>query len=233
MLTLSEKYMDAIGFDDLPQETAMEKMSRNQMIDFTCRMKSEKCLNLMHSKLISHIEKIVKLPVNLESSAFCYGLMASAMSGEGSQLIEALWKEMQASGNTEYRLRIINSLGCYGDVKVLSDLLETILASTAEVRYLTAENFAIIQSVYTATTEGLEATIDFFTEFGNDAIRRSQVKNLVEVLLENLPTRIFNQRLFDKVKFRKVFRPEDVPIIFFFILYSPYHFCSSKECLKY
>lgn len=205
MLELSEKYMAAIGFDDLSQEEAVDKLSRNQMIDFLCRMKSKECLNHMHSKLLSHVDNNVKLPVNLESSAFCYGLMASAMSGEGSRLVEALWKQMQASGNTEYRSRIINALGCYGDVGIMFDLLETILASTAEVRYLTAENFEIIQSVYTGTTEGVEATIAFFIEYTNDAVRRSQNSNLVQILLENLPKRIHSERIFDRVKFCTIF----------------------------
>lgn len=201
MIELSKNYTLAIGFDDLPQEEAVDKLSRNQMIEFVCRMKSEECMKLMHSKLISHIDDKTKLPVNLESSAFCYGLMASAMSSEGYRLAEALWKEMQESSNTEYRLRIINSLGCYGDVKVLFDLLETILASTAEVRYLTAENFEIIQSVYTGTIEGVKATIEFFIEYGSDAVRRSQKSNLIEILLEQLPKRIFNEQLFDRVSF--------------------------------
>lgn len=201
MLELSENYMEAIGFNDLPEENIVEKLSRNQMIDFACRMNSDECLNLMHSKLTSHIDESVKLPVNIESSAFCYGLMASARSGEGSRLVEALWKEMQASGNTEYRLRIINALGCYANVEVLFDLLETLLASTTEARYLTAENFEVIKSVYSGTTEGVEATLQFFIEYGNDAVRRSQTTNLVEILLEHLPKRIFNARLFDKVNF--------------------------------
>ena len=201
MLALSENYMRSIGFDDLSQEKAIDKMSRIQMIDFVCRMNSEECLQHMLGKLKSHIEDKEKLPVNLESSVFCYGLMASAFSGEGSRLVEALWREMQDSSNTEYRLRIIHSLGCYGDVKVLFDLLETILASTSEVRYLTTENFQIIQSVYSGTSEGVEATLDFFIEFQNDAIRRSQKINLVETLVEELPKKIFTHRLLDKVKF--------------------------------
>lgn len=201
MLALSENYMRSIGFDDLSQEKAIDKMSRNQMIDFVCRMNSEECLQHMLGKLKSHIEDKEKLPVNLESSVFCYGLMASAFSGEGSRLVEALWREMQDSSNTEYRLRIIHALGCYGDVKVLFDLLETILASTSEVRYLAAENFQIIQSVYSGTSEGVEATLDFFIEFQNDAVRRSQKNNLVEILVEELPKKIFTHRLLEKVKF--------------------------------
>lgn len=200
MLELSESYSTALGFDDRPEEKTIDKQSRSQMIDFSCRMKSEECLSQMHSKLKSHIDIIERLPVNSEASVFCFGLMASAMADEGSQLVEALWREMQASGNTEHRLRIIKSLGCFGDVKVLFDLLETILASTAEARYLTAENFEIIQSVYSATFEGVEATMDFMIEYQNDAVRRSQKSNLVEVLVENLPTRIFEEKLFEKVK---------------------------------
>lgn len=200
MLQLSEGYVHHVAFDDLPEEAAIDKASRLQMINFVCRMKSDECLNRMHSKLKSHINDGEKLPVNSETAVFCYGLMASAMSGDGHQLIEALWKEMQASRNTEYRLRIIRALGCYGDGKALYDLLETILATTNEVRYLNAENFEIIQSVFSNTVEGVEATMDFMIEFQNDAVRRSQTTNLIEILVENLSKRIFEERLLDKVR---------------------------------
>ncbi|CRL04603.1 CLUMA_CG017671, isoform A [Clunio marinus] len=198
MLYLIEGYMTLIGIDELSTDSGMDKFSRIQMIDFICRMKSEDCLNQMQRKLKSHIDDKEKLPVNLESSAFCYGLMASAFSDEGSRLIVELWNELQASDNTEYRLRIINSLGCYGDVKVLFDLLETILASTGEARYYGTESFALIHAVYSTTIQGVEATLNFLIEFQNDAVRRSQKPDLIEVLLHSLPQKIFNERLFDK-----------------------------------
>ena len=169
------------------------------MIDFMCRLESSDCLSQMHNKLRLHIDGEEKLPVNSEPSVFCFGLMASALADEGSQLVEALWREMQASGNIEYRLRIIKSIGCYRNKKVLFDLLETILATTAEVRYLSGESFSIIQSVYSTSTEGVEAAIEFMIEYQNDAVRRSQRSDLVEVLLAELPRRIFGEETFEKV----------------------------------
>lgn len=201
MLSLSSNYTNFMGYDDPSRERTIDKLSRAQMIDFVCRMKSEECLSHMHNQLKSHIDDKEKLPVNSESSVFCFGLIASALSGEGPRLFEALWREMQASGSAEYRTRIIDSLGCYSDVKVLFDLLETILASTAEARYLAAENFRIIQSVYSNTAEGVEATMNFMIEFTSNAVRRSQTANLIQILIENLSTRIHNERLFEKVKF--------------------------------
>lgn len=192
--------MNHMGFDDLPHEDkAMDVRARVQLIDFVCRMKSEACLNHMHSQLNSHIVDKEKLPVNLESSIFCYGLMASALSGEGPRLAEALWREMQASGNMEYRLRIIKSLGCYGDVDALLKLLRTILDLTEEAQYFGSESFEVIQSVYSNTAEGVEATMNFMIEFTEDAVKRSEKANLVEILLDNLSKRIHNEMLFSKV----------------------------------
>lgn len=188
--------MQQIGFDDLPDEDATTKLARGRLIDFVCRMKSPECLDRMHSDLRSHIDNSdLLLPVDSQSSVFCSGLMASAALGEGSALIEPLWKEMQASDNTEYRLRIIDSLGCYGDVKVLYDLL----ATTNEVRYLTGESFEVMQSVYSKSVEGVEATMDFMIEFPTDAVRRLQTPNLIGILVENLSKRIFSERLLVKV----------------------------------
>lgn len=191
--------MNHVGFEDLPHDKALDTRARVQLIDFACRMKSEECLSHMHSQLKSHIAEGEKLPVNSQSSVFCFGLMASALSGGDVELVEELWKKMQASGNTEYRLRIIKSLGCYSDRKALYDFLETILGSTTEVRYVGAESFEIIQAVSTSSVEGVEATLDFMIEFNSNAVRRSQKANLVEILQENLSKRIYNERLFEKV----------------------------------
>lgn len=201
MLELSEKFVSSIGYEDLAEDTAVEKMTRVQMIAFACSMGSESCLQQMYSKLRSYIDdELFTLPVYLQPSVFCYGLKASTTLGDGPRLAETLWRKMQKSDNSEYRLRVIDALGCYNDVKGLFDLLETILASTAEVRYLISENFEVVQSVYSKTPEGVEATLDFYTEFQSDAVRRTQKNGLVEILAEELSKRIFDQRLKDKVR---------------------------------
>lgn len=192
--------MHSTGFGDLEQEETSTKLSRIQMIDFVCRMKSEECLSHMHSKLESHIDNKEKLPVNLETSVFCYGLMASALFGEDPEHMEALWDEMQASDNSEYRSRIINSLGCFGDVEALKSLLEKALSPNSEVRLLSGEIFQVIQSVFSGTVEGTEATMEFMTEFSNDTNVRSQTSNFVELLIENLPKRIYDERQLKKVR---------------------------------
>lgn len=196
MLELGDGYMQHVGFDDdRSDEDAMSKLARSRLIDFVCRIGSFECRSRMHSELKSHIDDNKTLPVNLQTSVFCSGLMASAMSGEGPRLIEALWEEMQASDNTEYRLRIIASLGCYGDVKVLFDLLGKTLATTN----LSAESFKVVQSVYSGSVEGVEATMDFMIEFPSDAVQRLKTANLIEVLVEDLSMRIFNEGLLMKV----------------------------------
>lgn len=194
--------MHQLGFEDREQEDeTSDKLSRIQMIDFVCRMKSEDCLNQMHIQLKSYIDDKEKLPVNYESSVFCYGLMASALLGEGPKLMRALLREMQASDNTEYRLRIIRSLGCFADDKALKRLLETTLEFNNKVRYLSNEAIEVIQSVILGSLEGVETTIDFMTEFSNETVSWSKTSNLIESLCDNLSKRIFNERLLDKVKY--------------------------------
>lgn len=150
--------MQCTGFDDLSQENAEGKLSRFRMIDFACRIESTECLN----ELEFHIDDGEELSVNLESSVFCYGLMAASAFEDGNlDFSEALRTMMQVSSSTEYRLRGIDSLGCCSDVDVLFNLLVSILDPTSEVRYLPAENYKIIQSSYSHTFEGVEATMNF------------------------------------------------------------------------
>lgn len=202
-MAYSEGFMMKLGFDDQPSEKVIDTLLRSEMIDFFCKMGSEECLSRMHSKLKLHIEEGKEIPLNLESSVFCSGLLASAQSGEGATLVSALWTKMQGSSDREYRLRIIRALGCFADMKVLDDLLETILATNSEVQYLAAENFEIVQSIFMNSLEGVEAVIDFLTRRKNDAIRRILRSDLLEIILEQLPPKISDIRL--QVKVRNTF----------------------------
>lgn len=193
--------MSHLGFDDREQDETSDKFSRIQMIDFVCRMKSEECLSRMHSKLKSHIDNKEKSSVNLDPSVFCYGLMASALLGEGPELMDALVDKMETSDSTEYRLRIIRSLGCFGDVIALRNLLEKFLLPFSEDRYLSDETIQVVHSVISGSAEGVEASIDFMKEYSSETVSWSQTSNLIEVLIENLSKGIFNERLLDKVKF--------------------------------
>lgn len=200
MRELSESYMQDVGFEDLSLnlENAADKLSRHRMINFACRMKSEECLDEMHSKLESHIVDEETLPVDLESSVFCYGLMAaSALEGGGLDFFEALRAKMQSSGSLEYRLKVIDALGCYDDVDVLFELLDSVWKPTSELRFHPDEKFKVIQAIHSHTIQGVEATMNFMIKYKDEAWTGKS--NFIEILLEQLSKRIFNEALRTKV----------------------------------
>lgn len=197
---MSVHYMETIGFDDLDDELLMNKFSRLQMIDFTCRMNFEECLSKMNAQLVSYlVEDGLKLPVNLEASIFCYGLKASASINESRYFLE-LWLKMQDSQDAEYRLKIIDALGCYGEANALYDYMETITAPENSARYRQYEYIEVIQAAYSKTREGIEAVIRFLTRYSSTASTRTRTPNLIEIIIGDIAPRIFDYELFEKVR---------------------------------
>lgn len=168
------------------------------MIEFTCRMNFDECLSKMNAQLVSYLDNEVKLPVNLEASIFCYGLKASASANE-LRYFTQLWYEMQESQDTEYRLRIIDAIGCYEDANALYDYMETITVGTNSARYRQYEYIEVLKSAYSKTREGIEAVIRFLTRYSGTAATRTRIPNLIEIIIGEITPRIFDFGLFEQV----------------------------------
>lgn len=202
MQEISDNYFEVLGFSDVENEMFEDKLSRSNAINFACSMGSEKCLNKSLEMLEAHIDGSETIAVNLQSTIFCNGLRGAVADGNNdTSLLEALWQSMQQSDNTEYRLKIIDILGCHNNAKDLKDLLETTLATvTNEVRYLIPERFRILQSVYSQSSIGVEVAIDFMIEHSSTVLRLFQTNDLAQTFVTSLSNKIAEQNVFDKVK---------------------------------
>lgn len=200
MHEMSLHYTKTIGFDDLAEEPLTDKFSRLLMIDFTCRMNSDECLSKMYAAFVSYLDNRVKLPVNLEASIFCYGLMATANKNESFDYFRQLYAEMQQSQDTEYRLKLIDALGCYANASLLFDYMETTTFGSNGARYRTNEYLLVIQSAYSKTRAGIEAVIRFLSRYSGTAATRTQTPNLVEIVVADIAPRIFDDALFEEVR---------------------------------
>ena len=202
MQEISDNYFEVLGFSDVENEMFEDKLSRSNAINFACSMGSEKCLNKSLEMLEAHIDGSETIAVNLQSTIFCNGLRGAVADGNNdTSLLEALWQSMQQSDNTEYRLKIIDILGCHNNAKDLKDLLETTLATvTNEVRYLIPERFRILQSVYSQSSIGVEVAIDFMIEHSSTVLRLFQTNDLAQTFVTSLSNKISEQNVSDKVK---------------------------------
>lgn len=206
MRQASEAYVEAIGYTDLDDEQLMSKLARLEMIDLACGMNSPGCLTQMHEKFVSYLDGDgEKLPVNLEASILCYGLMASPING--SLYIDKLLVELWKSHDTEYRLRVIDAVGCYEDVDGLLDFILTTIAT--DNRYRKGEHVLVLQSAYSKSNAGIEAVMKFLHANGSHAIGNYDVDDLIEIIVEDLPVRIFDLELYEQV--RGIFYPKNIP----------------------
>lgn len=170
------------------------------MIDFTCRMNSDECLSKMYASLMSYLNNGIKLPVNLEASIFCYGLMEAANNDELEYFVQ-LYVEMQESQDTEYRFKIIDALGCYSDADMLFAYMETTTVGPNGARYRTNEYLPVIQSAYSKTKEGIDAVIRFLSIHSRTAATRTATPNLVDIIIADIAPRIFDDVLYEEVSF--------------------------------
>lgn len=168
------------------------------MIDFTCQMNSRECLTKMYGSLVSYLNNGKKLPVNLEASIFCYGLMEAA-NNDQFDYFRQLYLEMQTSRDFEYRFKIIDALGCYGDADKLFAYMETTTTNPNAARYRDQEYFPVIKSAYTKTREGIPAVIRFLSNYSRVAASRTQTPNLVDIIIADIAPRIFDDVLFEEV----------------------------------
>jgi hypothetical protein len=153
----------------------------------------------MYASLVSYLDNGERLPVNLEASIFCYGLMAAANKDE-LHYFQQLYVEMQTSQDTEYRFKIIDALGCYKDPEILfAYMVTTTEVNTNAARYRTNEYLPAIQSAYSKTREGIEAVIRFLSIHSSMAATRTQTPNIVDVVIADIAPRIFDDVLFEEV----------------------------------
>lgn len=232
--------MAALGFDDPNDESLMNKLSRIQMIDLTCQMRSDECLSVMHSRLVSYLNQSNNngaddvsgeelLPVNLEASIFCYGLMASADGNfEGpsdeSDFNRVLLK-LNASTDSEYRLKIIDALGCHADVDALLMFLHTTLEDSDDnhIRYDASEHFHIVKSIYSRSNQGIEAVLTFLHASFENLVKNSQNDQIIEKTLNGIAPKIFDAELFEMVCEKKI-KLKSFKIFFFNLFLVQRHF---------
>uniref|UniRef100_A0AAG5CN50 Aminopeptidase N n=1 Tax=Anopheles atroparvus TaxID=41427 RepID=A0AAG5CN50_ANOAO len=157
-LTVIEPVYTRIGIVTHPQDTLMQRMTRELVAMWACKTGSLHCIN----ETATIVKKIVLNPSmdadpDLRESIYCNGLRYIATL----DVFDAIWNRMQKSQDQAYRSELIRSLGCVQDEILLSYYLNTTLADDA-ASYYGQERERVLEAVYSNGPVGLRVAINFF-----------------------------------------------------------------------
>lgn len=142
------------GLENHPNDDVTKQFVRELGIDWTCRMGDQRCLNYAAKQ----IENPDNIPKPLEISFLCHGIKGSGRSNE----FVTYFRRFTSSSDQADRLRILDGLTCATDTKLLLDLLQTTLGT--EISYRSHERSRIYSNMWTRTTSGLQAMMEFILQ---------------------------------------------------------------------
>jgi ERAP1-like C-terminal domain len=152
-----------------------------------CNAGNEQCLMDTYVQVHLYADHDRRIPRGLEDVIFCSGLKGQTKQGEWTEM----WKKMQNSSDTEYRMDVIEALGCSDDPIVLKDYLESTLGSGNSVNYRSSERIAVLRSLDKSSI-GLQAALNFIRDFESDIIDFFGFYDLEELL--EIPARFVRTR---------------------------------------
>jgi hypothetical protein len=146
-------------------------------MNIACRAGNEQCLYDTYVQVHLYADHDRKLPRGLEHVIYCNGLKGAGKQGEWTEM----WMKMQNSSDSDYRLELIQALGCSEDAVVLKDYLESTLGSSNSVGYGNSEKLSVVRSVLRSPI-GLQVVINFMKDFEQDVLSAYGLNSLWRLL---------------------------------------------------
>ncbi|XP_049530308.1 aminopeptidase N-like [Anopheles darlingi] len=190
------------------EDSLMQRMAREIVVAWTCKVGSLRCLNDSTSIVESVVGKLTPdIDPDLRETIICNGLRSASYDA-----FNYFWKQMQASQNQAYRSELIRALGCTQNGEFLTKLLNTTIDENG-VYYFPQERERVLLSVLSNGILGMNISTLFLERymdqininynkgnFGGRAIS-SIIKNMAkQTASENMHLRLQNlmAKLFEK-----------------------------------
>lgn len=167
---LSASFYDRYKLPDnlvIPVEGVYQRYARELATKLACNAGNEQCLydTFLTNKRFADID--IKVRPGLEAVTYCSGFR-----GENKQYEwVSVWRKMSLTADATAKTLMINGLGCSDDKLVLKDYLESTLGSNGNnVNYTSSAERRSVLSAVLNSNSGLEAVIDFISEFELDIL---------------------------------------------------------------
>ncbi|XP_050068660.1 aminopeptidase N-like [Anopheles maculipalpis] len=205
-----------MGMTSLVQDTLAQRMAREIVVNWACKVGSLSCLNNTAFIVREIAENRLKdADPDLREPIFCNGLRTTSAA-----VFDAVWQRMQASQDQTYRSELIRSLGCAEDESLVNKYLDSTI-STNGSDYYNQERERVFMAVYRNGELGMRLAMKFMLanmdqvnelynkgNFGGRAIS-SIVRNMAQqITSEDMHTQL--QDLMEKLLGKGFLRPADM-----------------------
>lgn len=146
------------GVKELRTSDLNEQFVRELGIDWTCRMGDQRCLDYAYNQ-IQTPDNIAK---PLEITFVCNGMKGANRADK----FVKYHRRFRDSSDQADRLRILDGITCATDTKLLVDLLQSTLGT--EISYRSHERSRIYSNMWTKTSSGLQAMMQFILQLYNE-----------------------------------------------------------------
>ncbi|XP_035920050.1 aminopeptidase N-like [Anopheles stephensi] len=205
-----------MGMTTLDQDTLTQRMTREIVVSWACKVGSASCLNNTAFIVREIAENRLKdADPDLREPIFCNGLRNASAA-----VFDSIWQRMQASQDQAYRSELIRSLGCVESEPLVNQYLDSTI-STNSSNYYNQERERVFMAVYRNGEFGLQLAMKFLLEnmdqvnqlynkgnFGGRAIS-SIVRNMAQQITnEDMHTQL--QDLMEKLLEKGFLRSADM-----------------------
>lgn len=166
----------------IPAEGVYDRYSREIALRYACNSGNEQCLADTFKLIQQLAESDLRVPKGLEDVVYCSGMRGTNKQTEWY----AIWNKLLTPTDATFRSQLISALGCSDDQALLKEFLETSIGAGGLANYSQNERRAVLSAVLNSYS-GLEAVINFMTEFEIDILRDYGYTSL-DILL-NVPAR--------------------------------------------
>ncbi|KAG5311631.1 AMPN Aminopeptidase, partial [Acromyrmex insinuator] len=160
VLKLLSKTYDNVGFNDDDNDTYLNRLHREMILQWACKLNKEECIQKSVDLFATWRNSSEKISPNARPAVYC-----TAIKKGNTDDWEFLWTQyLQANLQTEKKI-IINALGCSTNKTVLQNYLGKAIEKydPANAAIRRQDVSAVFTSVYSAGSIGVNVTIDFLT----------------------------------------------------------------------
>uniref|UniRef100_A0A182PUT5 Aminopeptidase n=1 Tax=Anopheles epiroticus TaxID=199890 RepID=A0A182PUT5_9DIPT len=146
----------SLGMITQKEDTLTQRMTREIVTNWACRVGSEACLNSTEfiTKEVAE-NRLEDADPDLREAIYCNGMRYSS-----DAVFDAIWKKMQSSQNQLYRSELIRSLACVENETLITKYLESTIAVDYG-NYFNQERERVLIAVCKSSALGLTLSLKF------------------------------------------------------------------------
>ncbi|XP_032687648.1 putative aminopeptidase-2 [Odontomachus brunneus] len=226
ILKLMSKTYDQVGFNDLGSDKLMDRLHREMILQWACKLGKPQCVEKSISLFASWKDGKGSIPTHAQAAVYC-----TALRNGISDDWDFLWNKYLKTNLASEKLVIINALGCSRNQTVLYNyLMKVIKDNKYNIVIRKQDASAVFASVYGASQLGINVTLDFLINnleeihdyFGNwDDVRQlaaNAASHISNILVYNKLSLLYetNREVFPTRLTRPVYKNVDDNLNWYF-----------------